>query len=197
MTCLPRSFFERSTLQVARELLGCRLVRIENGSRLAGIILETEAYRGEEDQGCHAKAGKTPRTAIMYGPSGHAYVYFTYGMHWLLNVVTEAEGFPAAGLIRAILPQEGATEMAGHRPSLAYTAHWTDGPAKLTQALGVDGRLNGHDLCDPQGELFIEETGLSYPDGEILFGPRVGLFSVPEPWKSIPWRFRVKSDSTK
>jgi DNA-3-methyladenine glycosylase len=98
---LTHEFYNRPTLTVARELLGARLVRLLDGVRLAGVITETEAYVGEADLGCHAKAGRTPRTTVMYGPPGRAYVYFTYGMHWLLNAVTEAEGFPAAVLIRA------------------------------------------------------------------------------------------------
>ncbi len=94
----PREFYDRSTLKVARELIGARLVRMLDGQKLVGLITETEAYIGETDLGCHAKAGRTPRTIVMYGPPGHAYVYFTYGNHWMLNVVTEPEGFPAAVL---------------------------------------------------------------------------------------------------
>src|SRR5512137_1123151 len=104
---LPVRFYNRPTLMVARELLGSRLVRILNGQRLVGKIVETEAYIGESDLGCHAKAGRTARTEVMYGRAGIAYVYFTYGMHWMLNAVTEIEGFLAAVLIRAIRPLEG------------------------------------------------------------------------------------------
>ena len=104
---LPHEFFARPTLTVARALLGMRLVRLLDGQRLSGVILEAEAYIGETDLGCHAKAGRTRRNAVMYGPPGHAYVYFTYGMHWMLNAVTEPEGFPAAVLLRAMQPQEG------------------------------------------------------------------------------------------
>ena len=94
---LPRVFFARPTLTVARELLGTRLVKVEDSDvRLSGIIIETEAYVGTEDLGCHARAGKTQRNAAMWGPPGHAYVYFTYGMHWMLNFVCEEAGFPAA-----------------------------------------------------------------------------------------------------
>jgi DNA-3-methyladenine glycosylase len=189
---LPRSFYNRSALLVARDLLGCRLVRIQNGRRLSGVIVETEAYQGEEDQACHARAGRTPRTEVMYGQPGHAYIYFTYGMHWLLNAVAEPEGFPAAVLLRAIDPVENLDEMARNRPSLVNTRRWTDGPAKLTQALGLDGQLNASDLCDPSGVLFIESAGQVFPDDRVAVGPRVGLFTVPEPWKSIPWRFRVR-----
>ena len=160
--------------------------------RLSGIIVETEAYQGEEDLGCHARAGRTPRTEVMYGRPGHAYIYFTYGMHWLLNAVTEPEGFPAAVLMRAITPVEGLEEMVLNRPSLAHTKHWTDGPAKLTQALNLTGQLNACDLCDPSSELFIESASRAFRDEELETGPRVGLFSVPEPWKSVPWRFQVR-----
>src|SRR5258706_11078327 len=98
---LPRSFYARPTRTVARELLGCRLVRQCNGARLSGVVVEAEAYIGESDLACHAKAGKTPRTAVMYGLAGFSYVYFTYGMHWMLNVVTEEKDFSAAVLLRA------------------------------------------------------------------------------------------------
>src|SRR5258705_3161471 len=104
---LPRSFYDRPTLTVARELIGARLVRILNGKKLVGLITETEAYISQKDLACHAWHGLTPRTAPMFGPAGHAYVYFTYGNHWMLNVVTEKEGFPAAVLTRAIEPIYG------------------------------------------------------------------------------------------
>lgn len=182
---LPRRFYARPTLQVACDLLGMRLVRILDGRRLSGLITETEAYIGEEDLGCHARSGKTKRNATMYGPPGHAYVYFTYGMHWCLNVVTERPGFPAAVLLRAIWPLE--------RSEIIYQRRGgrdTHGPAKLTQALGVDGHFNGADLCDVRSGLWIEK-GILIPESAIETGPRVGLYHVPEPWKSIPWRFRV------
>jgi DNA-3-methyladenine glycosylase len=124
----------------------------------------------------------------MFGPPGMAYIYFTYGMHWCLNVVCMAEGFPAAVLLRAIQPMEGLDLLRAHRPNLAGTTHWLDGPAKLTQAFGIDKRLNETDLLDSQGELMIEKASGVSSDA-ILTGPRIGLFSVPEPWKSIPWRF--------
>ncbi len=100
MTRLRRSFFARPTLTVARELLGQRLIKVEGRRRLAAIITEVEAYIGESDLACHARAGRTARTEVMYGPPGHLYVYFTYGKHWMLNFVTEREGFPAAVLLR-------------------------------------------------------------------------------------------------
>jgi DNA-3-methyladenine glycosylase len=188
---LPREFYSQPTQTVARQLLGARLVRILDGQRLAGIITETEAYVGEEDLGCHARSGKTRRNAVMYGPPGRAYVYFTYGMHWCLNAVTEREGFPAAVLIRAIQPVEGVETIAARRQGGD-----TLGPAKLTQALGVTGAQNGLDLCDPASGLWIE-AGDVLPEENILRGPRVGLDNVPEPWKSMPWRFRAAGPAPK
>jgi DNA-3-methyladenine glycosylase len=186
---LPRAFYDRPTLTVARELLGKRLVRNIDGSRVGGIICETEAYVGQDDLGCHAKAGLTRRNAVMFGPPGHAYVYFTYGMHWMLNAVTEGEGFPAAVLIRGFVPVEGLEVITGHRQGKD-----TFGPAKLTQALGIDGNSNGLDLCDTGPGLWIE-AGVQVEDKDVVTGPRVGLFTVPEPWKSIPWRFRISADN--
>ena len=190
MPVIARDFYNRPALDVARDLLGCRLVRLQStgGARLVGIILETEAYQGESDLGCHASAGKTPRTSVMYGPPGHAYVYFTYGMHWLLNTVTDREGTPSAVLIRAILPVEGVDWMAENRPHHAFQRGWTDGPAKLTQALGINGDFNRVDLCDTAGGLWIE-AGEPIHAGVVEQTARIGLKSVPEPWKSIPWRF--------
>jgi DNA-3-methyladenine glycosylase len=186
---LPRDFFARDTVLVARQLLGTNLVRLQNGQRLGGAIVETEAYVGEADLGCHARAGRTPRTQVMYGPPGHAYVYFTYGMHWMLNFVTQAEGFPAAVLIRAILPLEGREVIAARRsPQPPHL--WTDGPAKLCKALGIDGGQHGSDLCSADSQIFVEQ-GQPVPDAQVEVSPRVGLEKVPEPWKSIPWRFRV------
>jgi len=182
---LPREFYTHPTLKVARALLGARLVRILDGQRLSGMITETEAYIGEEDLGCHARVGRTPRTEVMYAPPGHAYVYYTYGMHWCLNVVTEPEGFPAAVLLRAIQPDEGVEIISARR-----NGRDTNGPAKLTQALGIDGALNGANLCASASGLWIE-AGISIPDQSVTIGPRVGLYSVPEPWKSKPWRFQV------
>ncbi len=188
---LSRSFYDRPTLVVARELLGARLVRVFDGVRLSGIILETEAYAGFEDQGSHAHRGRTPRNAPMFGPPGYAYVYFTYGMHWCLNVVTEAEGFPAAVLIRAILPEEGVEIIRARR-----NGGDTLGPAKLTQALGIGRAENGVDLCSSEHGLWIEE-GIIIPDEFVTTAPRVGLNRVAEPWRSIPWRFIARLDGIK
>ncbi len=192
---IPRSFYNRPTLTVARELLGARLVRLVEGVRVSGYICETEAYIGQDDLGCHAKAGLTPRTAPMFGQPGHAYIYFTYGMHWLFNVVTEAEGFPAAVLIRAIMPSEGLDFIAARRRGRPRS-QWTDGPAKLTQALAIGKSLNTCDLTQPDSGLWLE-YGYPVPNESVTKSPRVGLYSVPEPWKSIPWRFLVKASDCK
>jgi DNA-3-methyladenine glycosylase len=188
---LDRGFFSQNTLVVARALLGTRLVRLEAGQRIAGIITETEAYRSEKDLGCHARAGRTPRTTVMYGPPGYTYIYFNYGMHWLLNFVTEDEDFPAAVLIRAMRPTEGIEQIAARRPGRPRS-QWTDGPAKLCQALDIDSRFNAIDICAPDAPLWVE-PGESVPESSVTIGPRVGLNTVPEPWKSIPWRFKVDS----
>jgi DNA-3-methyladenine glycosylase len=189
--CLPQEFYNRPALSVARELLGMWLVRRLEGFQLAGIITETEAYIGEEDLACHARSGRTRRNAVMYGPPGFAYVYFTYGMHWLLNAVTGPEGFPAAVLIRAIQPVQGLEIISARRQGRD-----TLGPAKLTQALGVGEAQNGADLCSRASGLWIE-AGAAIPEAELLTGPRVGLYTVPEPWKSKPWRFRISSPAAR
>lgn len=175
---------------MARGLLGMRLVRLLDGQRVGGTILEAEAYRGEEDLACHARHGRTPRTAVMYGPPGRAYVYFTYGMHWMLNCVAGPEGFPAAVLVRAIRPLEGLETIASRRPGRP-AADWCSGPGRLTRALGIGGSLNGIDLTSPTGNLWIE-AGETVADEQVSIGPRVGLGSTPEPWLNQPWRFYTK-----
>jgi DNA-3-methyladenine glycosylase len=191
---VTRNFFNQNTVTAAHHLLGKRLVRVENGRRIAGMITESEAYRGEEDLGCHAKAGLTPRTRVMYGPPGHAYVYFTYGMHWMLNIVTEDEGFPAAVLIRGVFPTEGLDIIAGRRRGQPVH-RWTDGPGKICQAFNIDRNFNGADICSPETSLYIE-FGIEIPQDSVTKTPRVGLNNVPEPWKSIPWRFKVRDNFT-
>jgi DNA-3-methyladenine glycosylase len=183
---LPRSFYNRPTLAVARELIGARLVRILNGQKLVGLITETEAYISEKDLACHARSGRTPRTAVMFEEPGHAYVYFTYGNHWMLNVVTERVGFPAAVLIRAIQPMEGVDIMLERR-----NGRDTFGPGKLCQAMGISKSENGVDLAETSGDLWIE-AGVKVPNSLVTKGPRVGLNNTPEPWLSKPWRFLVK-----
>jgi DNA-3-methyladenine glycosylase len=187
---LNRDFFDRPTLQVARQLLGTHLVRLEGGERTAGTIVETEAYVGEEDLGCHAHVGYTPRTRVLYGPPGHTYVYFTYGNYWMLNFVTEKEGFPAAVLIRGIVPVEGLQRIAERRAGRP-PEHWTDGPGKICIALAINRSQNDLDMSSPDSEIFVE-PGNPISDSSVTIGPRVGLNSVPEPWKSIPWRFLAR-----
>ncbi len=189
MALLARDFYNRPALDVARDLLGCRLVRLQDGQRLSGLILETEAYQGEDDLGCHASAGMTPRTAVMFGPPGHAYVYFTYGMHWCLNCVTGSVDYPAAVLIRAIQPVEGRERIAqarGRQPE----ALWCNGPAKLCQALCIDGQLNGVPLTETTSGLWVEDTP-PVSEKYMAAGARIGIERTPEPWRSQPWRFRL------
>lgn len=195
---LERSFFARPARQVAAELLGKRLVRLVNGRRLAGIIVETEAYcdAAEPDLACHgdrANQGKpTPRTAVMFGPAGVAYVYFTYGMHWMFNIVTGQPGEANAVLIRALEPVEGIEQMMVNRNGRSHR-QLTNGPAKLAQALAIDKSLNGANLCTPDGVIWLESTLAVLPEA-IATGPRIGLGQTPEPWLSIPWRYWLRDN---
>jgi DNA-3-methyladenine glycosylase len=164
-------------------------VRVLDGVRLSGRIVEVEAYVGEEDQASHARFGRTMRNAPMYGPPGHGYVYLIYGIHHCLNVVTEREGYPAAVLVRAMEPLEGIEEMRirrGNRPDVQLTS----GPARLCQALDIDRRFDGIDLCVPGALLFFEE-GASIPGRAVVTGPRVGVRG-DEVAVAIPWRFYVR-----
>jgi DNA-3-methyladenine glycosylase len=184
---IPRRFFLPSALTVARNLLGMRLVKIERGRRLSGIIIETEAYIGRKDLGCHAsRGGRTARNAPMFGPPGFTYIYFTYGMHWMLNLVTGEEGFPAAVLIRALLPDEGSAKMLRRRGKTPLC----HGPATICQAFALNGSWNSYDLCSPSSKLYLEQA-FAIPATCVTKSPRVGLYTVPEPWKSKPWRLRV------
>jgi DNA-3-methyladenine glycosylase len=189
MDCLTDAFFKAETTMVARRLLGCRLVRILNGERISGIINETEAYIGESDLACHAHSGKTRRNEVMYGPPGRAYIYFTYGMHWCLNVVTGGTGFPAAVLLRGIFPVEGLNTIASHRQG-RKPEDWVNGPAKICKALAIDGALNGISLFEDHSPLFIEED-VQIPEKRISFSSRIGIEKTPEPWRSKPWRFFI------
>lgn len=191
---LPESFYSRPVVEVAQALIGARLVRLIDSQRMSGIIIETEAYAGESDLACHARAGRTPRTEVMYGPPGRAYVYFIYGMHWMLNVVAEPEGSPSAILIRALAPSEGLEAMAKqrnpHKSKPGYPRNLTNGPAKLCRAMGIDGSLNGANLTTRENGLWIE-PGEAIPSSQITAGPRVGIDYAGEPWVSKPWRFQV------
>ena len=193
---LKADFFERPAPLLAPDLIGKALARRHNGNMLVGIITETEAYQGQEDLACHARVGKTKRNQVMYGEAGKAYIYFTYGMHWLLNIVADQVDVPAAVLIRAIFPLTGAEAMALNRPHLAYSSQWLNGPAKLTQAFALDGSLNGHDLQEKGSELYLAEA-LVVPQDKIKTSPRVGLGNTPEPWLSLPWRWEVSWQDVK
>ena len=190
MKILDDFFYQRDVQSVAQDLIGKRLVRFMNGQRISGIINETEAYDGESDLACHASHGKSRRNAVMYGEAGKAYVYFTYGMHWMLNCVAGVRGYPAAVLIRSILPEEGADFINRNRAPIKKK-HWTDGPAKLTKALSITGELNGALLTSVESGLWIEDS-IGFPPASIQRTPRIGIQNTPEPWLSKPWRFFVQ-----
>ncbi len=158
------------TLDLLPRLLGKVLVHEQRGRRVSGIIVEAEAYIGEDDPACHASRGLTPRTAPMFGPPGRAYVYLNYGLHNLINVVTEREGFPAALLIRGLVPLEGIALMRRRRGRVA-TERLCDGPGKLTQALGITLR---HNTCDlSEGPVRLEDHG--YAVTGVVYSPRIGI----------------------
>jgi DNA-3-methyladenine glycosylase len=180
---LTQSFYARPTLAVAAELIGKVLVHRTRAGVAAGMIVEVEAYIGEDDPACHAAPGPTRRNAPLYGPPGHAYVYLNYGIHNLVNAVTEAEGSPAAVLIRALAPLDGIELMKRRR---ARAGGRTDevglcrGPGNLTQALGITLKQNRSDLS--AGPLWIEDRGL--PSGTLSWSPRIGIrVGVDRPWR--------------
>jgi DNA-3-methyladenine glycosylase len=188
MSPLDRDFYTRDVLTVARELLGQRLVRVVGGERLSGRIVEVEAYDGSDDQASHARPGRTERNASMYGPPGHAYVYFIYGMHYCLNAVAEPEGQPAAVLIRALEPLEGIEAMRERRGGRTG-ATLTSGPARLCQALAIDRRFDGVDLCAAEGPLTVEADQI-VPIGSLETSCRVGVRG-DETAVNAPWRFYI------
>ena len=191
MDRLGRDFYARGTLTVARCLLGQRLVRMRDGERLSGTIVEVEAYVGEGDKACHASSGRTKRNAAMFGPPGHAYVYLIYGMHHCLNVVTEADGTPAAVLIRALEPIEGIETMQALRDRTKPTT-LTSGPGRLCHALDIDRGFDEADLCATDAELFVEEA-TPVQDESVATGHRVGV-TGDDAALSAPWRFYVKGN---
>jgi DNA-3-methyladenine glycosylase len=169
---LPRSFYNRPTLDVARDLIGKVLVHRRRGVLTSGIIVEVEAYIGESDPACHAAPGPTKRNEPLYGPPGYAYVYLNYGMHWLVNAVTEAAGSPAAVLIRALEPLDGIDAMKRRRRRQVSAHELCRGPGNLTKAMGITLAQNREDLCG--GRLYIEDRGLPAAH-EISWGPRIGI----------------------
>ena len=182
-TILPRAFYARDTVEVAGELLGEYLVIVKGRTQMVGRIVEVEAYRGSDDPASHAYRGITPRNAPMFGDPGHAYIYFTYGNHYCLNVTTQESGTPGAVLIRAIEPLEGLRAMRKWRPNVPDIA-LTNGPGKLTKALAIDKSLNQVDIAKP-GPLYI--TDVSREDFEIARSARVGI----REGRDRLWRFYV------
>jgi len=175
-------FLQADVETAARRLLGCTLVRELNGQTLIARIIETEAYH-QSDAASHSYKGRTPRTDIMFGPAGFLYVYFTYGMHYCMNVVTGPAGEGSAVLIRALEPVQGEEIMRRHRRGLSGPL-LTNGPAKACQALGIDKTLNGHDLRRPPCTLQVQP---SVSPGSIVQTTRIGISQA----KDVPWRFYI------
>ena len=180
-----RSFYEQSTVDVARQLLGKYLVRKHPDGTTVGRIVETEAYIGPQDKACHASRGRTPRTEIMFGPAGHAYVYFIYGFHSMLNIVTGGKDFPAAVLIRAVEPLRGIALMKKRRGT-DEPRNLASGPGKLCEAFAIDRTLNGSDICGKV--LYLQDAGEPAP--KIITTPRIGVDYAAE-WKNKPFRFLI------
>ena len=180
---LPRAFYDRPTLQVAHDLLGMVLVHRTPAGVAAGMIVETEAYIGEDDPACHAAPGPTRRNAPLYGPPGFAYVYLNYGIHYLVNAVTQGEGDPAAVLIRALDPVEGIELMEARRvpdDRAIARADLCRGPGNLTRALGITLAENWLDLTGHQ--LSIEDRAC--PRARVAWGPRIGIrVATDRPWR--------------
>lgn len=182
---LPRSFYARPVLTVARALVGTYLVHEQAGARMAGRVVETEAYRGPEDRAAHSYGGRrTARTEVMFGPAGYAYLFLVYGLHWQFNVVTGRVGEPEAVLIRALEPVEGVGSMALRRGKSRAARELTNGPGKLCQAMGIDGSAYGRDLTS--GSLAV----CSGPTRQRSIGrsPRIGV-AYAGAWAKRPWRF--------
>jgi len=196
ITPLPRSFYERDAVALARALLGRTLVHATAGGVVAGRIVETEAYRGPTDRAAHTFGGRrTPRNEVMWGPAGHAYVYFVYGMHFCLNAVAAGEGIPEAVLLRAAEPLEGVALARSRRGRDVADALLLSGPANLCRALGVDRSRNGADLTSMStgsrtlGALVIAD-GEPVPPRRIRATPRIGV-AYAGPDARRPWRFVV------
>ncbi|MCY4665336.1 MAG: DNA-3-methyladenine glycosylase [Acidimicrobiaceae bacterium] len=185
---LGREFYARSALEVAPELLNKVLVGPDSR---AGRIVEVEAYRGADDPGSHGYRGRTKRNATMFGPPGDLYVYFTYGMHWCANVVAETDGVAAAVLLRALTPLQGVDAMyAARGPAARRDRDLCSGPAKLTQALGIDGDLDGADLVTGDRCVTILDDGQPPPEDPVVT-TRIGLTNGAD----LPWRFYVEGSS--
>jgi len=188
---LPVSFYSRSTLKVLEDLIGKVLVRKSEEGLTSGVIVEAEAYSGENDPASYAFCGRTKRSEIMYGPPGRAFVHFTYGMHHMLNLVTEREEFPAAILIRALEPREGISLMKKRR-QIEELFNLCSGPAKICQAFGIDRSHNGVSLFSSRSPLFINdgEKGERKKEGreELIWTSRIGI----QQGKERLWRAYLK-----
>lgn len=183
---LRRSFFARDPLEVAPDLLGKRLVAGERSGR----IVEVEAYRGTDDPGSHGWRGVTPRTEVMFGPPGHLYVYFSYGMHWCANVVCRPPGECGAVLIRALAPEHGLDAMYAARPAARRDRDLCSGPAKLCAALGLDGDHDGLDVTLAERDVELRDDGTRLD--AVATSVRIGLATGRG--EDLPWRFYVPGD---
>ena len=183
---LSRSFYEQPTIDVAKQLLGKFLIHRHTDATLVGRIVETEAYLGPQDLACHAAKGRTRRTEVMFGAAGHAYVYFIYGFYNMLNLVTEAEDYPAAVLIRAVQPIRGVELMKQQRKS-DRLHNLASGPGKLCQAFAIDRSHNGADVCGKT--LYLEDRGEPTPKFDAT--PRIGV-DYAGAWRDKPLRFVVR-----
>lgn len=190
MKILRKDFYHRDTSQIAKDLLGKKLVRRQKGRTLSGMIVETEAYLSRSDSASHAFKGQTPRNRVMFGPAGRAYVYFVYGMHYMFNIVTEDKGSPGAVLIRAVEPLEGLNQMKALRKKTGRDL--TNGPAKLCQAMAIDKSLNGWDLTC--GKTLWLEDYKSIPDTCVIRGPRIGIDYADSKDRQANLRFLVDKD---
>ena len=185
---LPVSFYSRSTLKVLEDLIGMVLVRKSKDGLTSGAIIEAEAYSGEDDPASYAFCGRTKRSEIMYGPPGRAFVHFTYGMHHMLNLVTEKEEFPAAILIRALEPREGISLMKKRRQT-EELINLCSGPAKICQAFGIDRSHNGVSLSSSRSPLFINDGERKEKrKEELIWTSRIGIGEG----KERLWRAHLK-----
>ena len=186
MVPLRAAFFARDTARVARDLLGRIIETRVNGVRCRARIVETEAYMGEHDPACHAAAGRTLRTEVLYGLPGLAYVYFVYGMHWCVNAVTRRKGLPGAVLIRAVEPVEGEAAMRRRRSSVRRVTDLTSGPGRLCAALGITGPAH-HGRSLQRGALRLL-AGRPVPDVAVAVTPRIGVAKAAD-W---PLRYLIR-----
>jgi len=199
MSCLSRSFYRRPTLDVAGDLIGKLLVHNAPAGLTSGVIVEVEAYIGEEDAACHAASGLTRRNLPLYGSAGYGYVYLNYGVHSLFNVVTESTGFPAAVLIRSVEPRAGEALMRRRRHNLKSfrggrlnTSDLCRGPGNVARSFGITLRHNRIDMCSEP--LYIQEA--DHPSGAIAWSSRIGISAATEQrWRVYLWQSQSVSGS--